>query len=198
MRAVIAYLSAFLTDQQHLARLPSKVNGDEVTVSGLRILVLPVSTSRRPRGILAKIDMADGVTVMPTELPSDKEMAITIAHALMVSAQTGKEMDKALEIARWLDPNADQEWIQRNFDSKSGVETVQQQKERRSDAGFYYMLDPPQPTTSVPSEGASPTTSIQRETIGSPAKSSKRCVCVRTKRVTGLIAIESSESAHRT
>ena len=150
-RQIVGYITSFITDEPHLAKLPRKfVSGEEIHIGKLRILVLPVGTSRRPRHILWRRDIETTGTAA-AELPSDLKIAIATSHGLTVAAHTGKEMDKALEIARWLDPNADEEWIQRNFGSKSGVETVQQQKERRSDSGFCYKFDVPYPTTSVPS-----------------------------------------------
>ena len=152
-RAVIDYLVAMTTDQPHLSRLTRKLAGpDTMMLAGMRVMVLPRGTSRRPRGILAKVEMTDGVIATVDELPSDKEIARTVAHCLSISAHTGQEMDIALDIVRALVPDvADPEaWLRQNFRSGRSVESVQRQKERRSDAGFYYKLDVPQPRTSVP------------------------------------------------
>jgi hypothetical protein len=96
VRSVATYLTAFLTDAPQLSRVLHKIGTDgEVMVAGKRILILPTVTSRRPRNILANVEMADTVDAV-VELKSDAEIARTVAHILLParrrSCRTGPSM----------------------------------------------------------------------------------------------------------
>ena len=68
--------------------LRSKVGTDEVTVSGLRTLVLTRGTARRPRNVLEKIEMAGDATP-PAEM-SHEEWLRRLQHCLIGALDRGK------------------------------------------------------------------------------------------------------------
>ena len=88
VRSVTTYIEAMLKDQEQLSRLPVGWHDGEVTVAGKKVLCLPRGTSRRPRGVLARIEMRGG-EVASTALPSDFELAKTFSHALITASHTG-------------------------------------------------------------------------------------------------------------
>jgi hypothetical protein len=65
--------------------MPHKVDGDEVKVNGLRILVLTRFTSRRPRNVVERIEMPDTGRCAEDEL-SPEERWWRIYHVMMRGA----------------------------------------------------------------------------------------------------------------
>jgi hypothetical protein len=119
VRSVATYLTAFLTDAPQLSRVLHKIGTDgEVMVAGKRILILPTVTSRRPRNILANVEMADTVDAV-VELKSDAEIARTVAHILLIESNGGngnaEDHRIALEIASILVPDGDPEAVIQSF-----------------------------------------------------------------------------------
>jgi hypothetical protein len=84
-RSVLHYLASFFQDQQQLSGMSVRHGADRVDIGNVRALVLPRDTSRRPRNVIAKVEMAtEGAA--PTELKSDVEIVRTLAHILLLAA----------------------------------------------------------------------------------------------------------------
>ena len=115
VRSVTSYIEAMLKDQEQLSRLIAKWHDGEVTVASKRIMCLPRGTPRKPRGVLHRIEVRGG-EVTATELPDDREVAITFIAAI-VSAVNGKgDIAIANELASKLRPGMNAERFVEQWD----------------------------------------------------------------------------------
>jgi hypothetical protein len=135
-RAVLAYVTSMLADQEELSRLVAKPAPDGCFVERTRILVLHHGTSRRPRGVVARVHMASG-TPAPEKL-RDEEITRKIMHVLMIAAYGSERSDeRILELVLKLFPDCGvstpeeaKKYLKDGFD-KAGEERRRERDEER-------------------------------------------------------------------
>jgi hypothetical protein len=112
VRLVMEKLQAYFTDEPALELLRPKFTGEQVTIQHVIVLVLPRDSSRRPRGVVATVEMR-GCAVVSSELPNDMEIARSIAHALTLAMHN--DPAAAVSLAQALFPETDADWVRENF-----------------------------------------------------------------------------------
>jgi hypothetical protein len=105
-RLVLRYLEDIFKDQPRLQALRPRFMQDQVMIGLVRLVVTVRGGSRRPRGVVATVEMRGGA-VVSSELPTDYDLGVAIAHCLARCVVAGHASDADLALLKAVSPDGD-------------------------------------------------------------------------------------------